>query len=84
MDIKFTDNLPEPTVFNEIIEQMVKDEKQHERVATLPEYHDKKRFDALFKLAKVEYPEELDYIIHLGLLSCLLEEDEEKNKLLLY
>jgi hypothetical protein len=81
MDIKITDTTDlddkqEPTVFNEIIEQMVKDKNSTERIATLPEYHDKKKFDALFKLAKLEYPDELDYIIHLGLLASLLEEDE--------
>lgn len=71
--------IPDTTVLNSIVNEIIKDEnKTFERVATLPAYHDEVKFDALFKLAKLEYPDELDYIIHMALLSSLLEEDKLK------
>jgi hypothetical protein len=49
------------------------------RIWSLPQYHDKEKFDNMFKLAKQEYPDELDYILHLTCLSTLMEIDENKN-----
>ena len=46
------------------------------RVWSLPEFHNKERFDKMYLEAKKEYPHELDYILHMATLSCLIEEDE--------
>jgi hypothetical protein len=57
----------------------MEDKNKNETVWSLPQYHDIKKFDNLFKQAKLEYPNEIDYVIHLGLLSSLMEEDKEKK-----
>lgn len=70
--------MEEETITNKPVEEEgIKDD---DRIWTLPQYHDKERFDAMFKLGKKEYPTELDYIIHLATLSTLMDEDNEKKK----
>ena len=40
-------------------------EENEERVWSLPEFHDKKRFDDMYSKAKQEYPNEIDYIFYI-------------------
>ena len=56
-------------------------EENNERVWSLPAFHNKKRFDDMYSKAKQEYPNEIDYILHLTTLSCLIEEDNNNIQL---
>jgi hypothetical protein len=59
-----------------IIENMLND-KNDNKIWSLPQFHDEDRFNRMFKMAKMEYPNELDYILHMTCLSCLMDEDNQ-------